>query len=261
MTQGQRLLARWLSRNEPEPPPVAALLPTGNALQLLLDDRGRVVQIHGALNHGLTPVKEGAEPKLLLDYLMPGSTQALEGTPAQWTGQMIDLDFRGADQQVLRTRGWVQPQAEGWLLQLIDISDLQRDSQQARVNAHNSDLIHRIGQQLRQCDLARLPAVMLEALQQVAEHWRVPGVALALRTDTHLGWRLYSAYHAFDTPQLWTTGQTLGTALDGLKVCAPIPVSANKEPADNQWLISLFGNAEGLLVPFRDQSGASAWLL
>ncbi|TWR89034.1 PAS domain-containing sensor histidine kinase [Pseudomonas saxonica] len=259
MTQGQRLLARWLSRNEPEPPPVAALLPTGNALQLLLDDRGRVVQIHGALNHGLTPVKEGAEPKLLLDYLMPSSTQALEGTPAQWTGQMIDLDFRGADQQVLRTRGWVQPQAEGWLLQLIDISDLQRDSQQARVNAHNSDLIHRIGQQLRQCDLARLPAVMLEALQQVAEHWRVPGVALALRTGTHLGWRLYSAYHAFDTPQLWTTGQTLGTALDGLNECAPIPVSAKQ--ADNQWLISLFGNAEGLLVPFRDQSGASAWLL
>ncbi len=259
MTQGQRLLARWLSRNEPEPPPVAALLPTGNALQLLLDDRGRVVQIHGALNHGLTPVKEGAEPKLLLDYLMPGSTQALEGTPAQWTGQMIDLDFRGADQQVLRTRGWVQPQAEGWLLQLIDISDLQRDSQQARVNAHNSDVIHRIGQQLRQCDMARLPAVMLEALQQVAEHWRVPGVALALRTDTHLGWRLYSAYHAFDTPQLWTTGQTLGTALDGLNECAPIPVSAKQ--ADNQWLISLFGNAEGLLVPFRDQSGASAWLL
>lgn len=259
MTQGQRLLARWLSRNEPEPPPVAALLPTGNALQLLLDDRGRVVQIHGALNHGLTPVKEGAEPKLLLDYLMPGSTQALEGTPAQWTGQTIDLDFRGADQQVLRTRGWVQPQAEGWLLQVIDISDLQRDSQQARVNAHNSDLIHSIGQQLRQCDLARLPAVMLEALQQVAEHWRVPGVALALRTDTHLGWRLYSAYHAFDTPQLWTTGQTLGTALDGLNECAPIPVSAKQ--ADNQWLISLFGNAEGLLVPFRDQSGASAWLL
>ena len=262
MTQGQRLFARWLNRNgEPEPSTVTDQCHSDTALQLLLDDQGRVVEIHGALNHGLTPVKEGAEPKRLLDYVMPGSTQALEGTPAQWTGQTIDLDFRGVGQQVLHTRGWVQPRAEGWLLQLIDISDLQRDNQQARVHAHNSQVIHGIGQQLRQCDMAQLPAVMLEALQQVAEHWRVPGVALALRADTHLGWRLFSAYHAFDTPRLWTSGQTLGAVLDGLNERGPIHVSPDSESAENHWLVSLFGNAEGLLVPFRDQSGASAWLL
>ena len=262
MTKGQRLFARWLNRNgEPEPSPVSDPHHRHTALQLLLDDRGHVVEIRGALNHGLRPLTEGAELKLLADYVMPGSTQALEGTPAQWTEQTIDLDFRRAGQQVLHTRGWVQPRGEDWLLHLIDISDLQRDSQQARVHAHSSQLIHDIGQQLRQCDWARLPAVMFEALQQVAEHWRVPSVALALRADTHLGWRLYSAYHAFDTPQLWTSGQTLGAALDDLNDCVPIHLSPDSQSAENNWLISLFGNSDGLLVPFRDQSGTSAWLL
>ena len=91
MTQGQRLLARWLSRNEPSP--AVAPLPGGHALQLRLDDQGQVLEMHGALNHGLTPVQEGAALRLLLDYLVPGSTQALEGTPAQWTGQSLDLNF------------------------------------------------------------------------------------------------------------------------------------------------------------------------
>ena len=230
-------------------------------MQLRLDDRGQVLEIHGALNHGLTPVHEGAAPRLLLDYLMPGSTQALEGTPAQWAGQSLDLDFLGVGQQVLHTRGWVQPQGDGWLLQLIDISDLQHGRQHARLRGQYNQLLSSIGQQLRQCDRARLSAVMLEVLQQVAEHWRVPGVALALRADTPLGWRLHSAYHAFDTPQLWTPGQTLGAALDGLNACAPIHVSPDSESADNHWLTSLFGHADGVLVPFRDPHGASAWLL
>ena len=259
MTQGQRLLARWLSRNEPSP--AVAPLPGGHALQLRLDDQGQVLEMHGALNHGLTPVQEGAALRLLLDYLVPGSTQALEGTPAQWTGQSLDLNFLCEGQQVLHTRGWVQPQGDGWLLQLIDISDLQHSRQQARLRGQYNQLLSSIGQQLRQCASARLPAVMLETLQQVAGYWRVPSVALALRADIPLGWRLHSAYHAFDTPQLWKPGQTLGAALDGLNPCAPIHVSPDSVSADNRWLTSLFGHADGVLVPFRDLHGASAWLL
>ena len=100
-----------------------------------------MLEIHGALNYGLTPVPEGAAPRFLLDYLVPGSTQALEGTPAQWAGQSLDLDFLSMGQRVLHTRGWVQPQGDGWLVQLIDISDLQHSSQQARTRGQYNQLL------------------------------------------------------------------------------------------------------------------------
>ena len=105
-------------------------------MHLLLDHQGRVLEVHGAQRFGLQPVSGADARRLLIDYLVPGSTQALEGTPADWVGHSLDLDFQCTEGSVMYTRGWVQPHAEGWLLQLLDISDLRREGQQA----HNREL-------------------------------------------------------------------------------------------------------------------------
>ena len=230
------------------------------SLQMLLDHQGRVLKTFGAQRYGLAWATRDEAPRLLLDYVVPGSTQALEGTPADWVGQSLDLDFQRSAQPVLHTRGWIQPQADGWLLQLLDISDLRRSSQQARRREHCTQLSLSVAGQLRMCALTRLPEVMLESLQRVAQHGHVPCVALALRDAEQQGWSLYSVYQAFDAPQLWRAGQFIGCALDSLGAAQRINLDSAK--GQHLALSSLFGAAtEGLCVPYRDQRGISAWLL
>ena len=150
-------------------------------MHLLLDHQGRVLEVHGAQRFGVQPVSGADATRLLLDYLVPGSTQALEGAPADWLGHSFDLDFQCTGGSVLHTRGWVQPHADGWLLQVLDISDLRREGQQA----HNRELCMQLSlslaRQLRLCSMARLPQVTQESLQRIGEQWQVPCIALALR--------------------------------------------------------------------------------
>ncbi|OKA21260.1 PAS domain-containing sensor histidine kinase [Pseudomonas versuta] len=262
MIQGEKLFRRLTGRATEQLPGSSGLQSrTDGCMQLLLDQQGRVIDASGLQRHGLGRDAGDATPRLLLDYLVSGSTLALEGGPADWVGHCLDLDFQGPGLNVLHTRGWVQPQADCWLLQLLDIGDLLRDSQQAGSREQCAQLVLSIGEQLRQCSAARLPEVMHEALCRVAQQWRVPCMALAVRSGTPLGWRLYSAYHGFDAPALWTTGQTLGEVLDGVDAKRPRSINADVERTRNPLLNSLFGNADGWLVPYCDQQGQSVWLL
>ena len=262
MRRSDGLFGRFLRRtSESGPAYVCKPADSDVGLQLLLDAQGRVHEVYGEQRLGVRLLIGSNELRQLIDYLVPGSTQALEGMPAQWVGHSLELDFQCAGDRTLHARGWVQPQADGWLLQVVDISDLRQEILQGRRRAQFSQLIYNMAEQLRQCDMARLPEVMEETLQQVSQHWRVPCVALALRADAHLGWRLHSAFHAFDAPQLWVSGQTLGAVLDGMESYGPIRTGPGSESCNNHWLTSMFGNAPGLLVPYRDRHGESAWLL
>ena len=159
-------------------------------IQLVLDHQGHVLETHGLQRYGLTRGRGDGAPRLLIDYMVPGSTMALEGVPADWVGQSLDLDFQCVGLRVVHTRGWVQPQGDGWLLQLLDISDLRLGSQQARSREQCTQLTLRVGEQLRQCGFARLSEVADEALQNLAQHGRVPCMALALRDESQPGWYL-----------------------------------------------------------------------
>ena len=48
-----------------------------------------------------------AQAPLLHDYLMPHSSLAVQGTPADWQGQSLDLDFFSLSGQPLHLRGGV----------------------------------------------------------------------------------------------------------------------------------------------------------
>ena len=258
MSPSDGLFGRMLGRTDERLPESSDPQSRTHAgIRLMLDQQGHVIEIHGLQRYGLARSSSDGLPRLLLSYLVPGSTLALEGVPADWVGHSLDLDFQCAGLRVVHTRGWVQPQGDAWLLQLLDISDLRLGSEQARSRERCTQLILSLGEQLRQCSAQRLCEVMHEALRSVAQHARVPCMALALREDPQASWYMHSTYHAFDAPQLWLPEQNLGSLLDPLCATSPLRVERDGNPRLND----LFGNADGVLVPYSDQQGLCAWLM
>ncbi|KAF1031789.1 MAG: Sensor kinase CckA [Pseudomonas sp.] len=259
MNAGDNLFGRLLGRAN-----TLAMAPATTvanaALVVSLDQQGRVEALHGALRHRLEH-PPAAQPLPLSDYLCEGSTLAVEGTPADWQGQSLDLDFKGPAGQVLHTRGWVQQDDQGWLLHLVDIGDLLADRHQNQVREQHQRLGDQASTQLRVCSLARLPEVLGDALHTIAQAWHIPCVAIAVLDEQDQGWRIQGHYTAHDAPALWTDGQALGTGLDSLGGTAPVSLSVTAGHSDHPRLQALFGNADGFLVPYRDGHGVGAWLL
>lgn len=259
---GEKLFGRLLKRSPLlEIAPSYSLVTQNLGLHLLLDHEGRVVQMSGPLRHLLAQHLPVGDAKPLVDYLLPHSRLAVEGPPAQWHGQSLDLDFPSLGNQTLHLRGWAQPHPEGWLLQLLDIGDLLQERQQAHDRSACQTLAGHISEQLRLCSLTRLPEVAREQLQDLAQLWHIPCVAIALLDERDEGWLIYSAYNAHDAPQLWHTGQSLGTSLDCLASNGPQLLSGAHGVGLHPRLKDAFGNAEGFLVPYRDDRGVVAWLL
>ncbi|WP_018928406.1 PAS domain-containing sensor histidine kinase [Pseudomonas umsongensis] len=258
MSSGDKLFGRLLNRHPPQTPNTpepASVQRVG--LQLHLNDEGRVIQLSGPLRHLLAQQIPDAQSPHLLDYLMPHSALSVEGRPAEWQGQNLDLDFFSLAGQPLHLRGWVQPLGEGWLLQLIDIGDLLLERRQARSREQCQLLAAQVSEQLRLCSLTRLPEVLAEQLQGLAQRFQIPCMAMALLDEQAEGWLIHQQYAAFDAPRLWETHQHLGTGLDSLNGSVPQQLTPSEHPR----LQSIFGNAEGFAVPYRNALGVVAWLL
>ncbi|KGE68961.1 MULTISPECIES: PAS domain-containing sensor histidine kinase [Pseudomonas] len=254
MTSGDKLFGRLLGRSS-----APALDTPGTPMQglhLQLDAQGHVLGISGTLRSLLAP----HDPRpLLRDLLCASSALSIEGHPADWQRQSLDLDFQGSAGQILHTRGWIEPQGDGWSLHLQDVSDLLAGRQLAQHREQNHQLACQMSEQLRACSLARLPEVFNEHLRSLAQRWRIPCVAMALLDEENQGWRIYNSYAAHDAPALWQTGQSLGTSLDSAN--GNMPLSLAQGRGDNPRLQGIFGNADGFLVPYRDSQGVAAWLL
>ncbi|VVN37512.1 PAS domain-containing sensor histidine kinase [Pseudomonas fluorescens] len=262
MTSGDKLFGRLLKRK----PPAAHELPDplgspATGLHLYLNDDAGVLQMAGPLRHLLAQHKPHQPPLPLSAYLLPHSTLTIEGRPREWQGLLLDLDFSGLGEQHLHLRGWVQPQGEGWLMQLIDIADLLFERQQSRQRDACQLIAGQISEQLRACSPLRLPVIVSEQLQVIAQHWHIPCLALALLDDEAQGWQIYRQYRAHDAPTLWHDDQRLGTPLDSLNGAAPQRVGAHHGLDEHSRVQALFGNAEGFAVPYSDERGVVAWLL
>lgn len=241
--------------------PWAALPAPSVGLQLYLNHDGGVLHMAGPLRHMLAQLRPLDRPPPLLDFLLPHSALVVEGTPGDWLGHSLDLDFANLIGPPLQLRGWVLPLAEGWLLQLLDISDLRQGRQQAQSREHCQSLAAQISQQLRQCSLSRLPQVLGEQLQMIAQHWYIPCVAVALLDERNQGWQIHCQYRAHDAPQLWHNGQLLGSSLDSLSGNTPLRLSVQQGLSEHPRLQGLFAHSDGWLVPYRDDHGVGAWLL
>ncbi|KQN44985.1 PAS domain-containing sensor histidine kinase [Pseudomonas sp. Leaf48] len=258
MSAGDKLFGRLLNRHPPPPPDISQLPPvTGFGLQLQLNAEGRVTQVTGPLRHLLAQQIPGPQVPHLLDFLLPHCALVIEGSPADWQGQMLDLDFYSLNGPPLHLRGWVQPQVNDWQLQLLDIGDLLLERRQSRIREQCQVLTMQIGEQLRLCSLTRLPEVLGEQLEGLAQRLQIPCIALALLDEQEQGWQIHRQYAALDAPQLWQSGQSLGTSLDSLSGTAPQRLSMHEHPR----LQATFGNTDGFAVPYHDARGVVAWLL
>ncbi|PZW98988.1 hypothetical protein DFS28_10346 [Pseudomonas sp. 478] len=258
MSSADKLFGRLLNRHPPPPVDMPDTLSVQSVgLQIHLDAEGRVIHLTGPLRHVLAQQTPAAQAPHLLDFLMPHSGLAVEGSPVDWQGQNLDLDFYSLNGQPLHLRGWVQPLADAWLLQLLDIGDLLLDRRQSRSREQCQLLAAQIGEQLRRCSLTRLPEVLEEQLQGLAQRFHMPCIAVALLDEQEEGWQIHQHYTASDAPLLWQNAQRLGTGLDSLNGSAPQCLT----PAEHPRLQGIFGNAEGFAVPYHDAQGVVAWLL
>ncbi|MFM9382831.1 ATP-binding protein [Pseudomonas sp. UV AK001] len=261
MTAGDNLFGRLLKRA-----PLAGDLPDvlgspATGLHLYLDGEGAVLQMAGPLRLLLAQQMPHDKPLPLHDLLLPHSTLAIEGRPQEWQGLLLDLDFPGLGEQTLHLRGWAQPLGNGWLLQLIDIADLLSERQQAHQREACQGIAGQISKQLRSCSLGRLPVVVSDQLQIIAQRWQIPCVALALLNEQEQVWQVHCQFHAHDAPALWHDGQRLGTPLDSLNGTGPQRLGAHYGQYEHSRVQGLFGNAEGFAVPYSDDRGVMAWLL
>jgi PAS domain S-box-containing protein len=258
LSAGDKLFGRLLNRHPPVPQPLPEPLSVhGIGLQMHLDAEGRVLNLTGSLRHALAQQTPTARAPHLLDFLLPHCSLVVEGVPADWQGQNLDLDFYSLSGQPLHLRGWIQPQADAWLLQLLDIGDLLVDRRQSRLREQCQLLAVQIGEQLRLCSLSRLPDVLTDQLQSLAQRFHIPCIALALLDEDEQGWQIHQHYAGFDAPRLWQNAQRLGTGLDSLNGSTPQALI----PIEHPRLQSIFGNAEGFAVPYHDAQGVVAWLL
>lgn len=261
MTAGDNLFGRLLKRA-----PLAGDLPDvlgspATGLHLYLDGEGAVLQMAGPLRLLLAQQIPHDKPLPLHELLLPHSNLAIEGRPQEWQGQLLDLDFTGLGEQTLHLRGWAQPLGHGWLLQLIDIADLLSERRQAHQREACHGIAEQISKQLRSCSLGRLPMVVSDQLQIIAQRWQIPCVALALLNEQEQVWQIHCQFHAHDAPALWQDGQRLGTPLDSLNGTGPQRLGAHYGQYEHTRVQGLFGNAEGFAVPYSDDRGVMAWLL
>ncbi|MDH0649093.1 PAS domain-containing protein [Pseudomonas sp. GD03858] len=237
MTGG--LFDRWRSAPVAAPETLPAV-----GLQLWLDDQARVLRLAGPLR---TLLALPSRPEARVhDYVQRHSWLVLEGEPADWQGQPLDLDFHTVMGHALHTRGWLQRQASGWMLQLFDIGDLLREQRWDR----QRPLLGEIGHALRECGSERLAQTAAEQLQTLAEHWQASSLRLMLREAG--GWRHYACS---EEAWPWPDDQRLQGWLDAL------PAHTLIEVRDDPELLVLCGGVSLFLVPYRLGLDAEAWIL
>ncbi|MHC6227580.1 ATP-binding protein [Pseudomonas sp. X10] len=239
------LFDRWWGAAAPEHEPQA---PLALGLQVWLDDQARVLRLSGPLRTLLA--LPGPGNGRVHDYLEPRSWMVLEGEPGDWQGQPLDLDFRTVMGHALHTRGWLLRHGSAWLLQLFDIGDLLREQDQGMESECQQRLAAQWAQALRDCGEERLPQVMAEQLQFLAERWRAQSVGLWLLEPQ--GWRSYASSEA-QWP--WPADERLQPWL--ARLAPEGPIDAASEPD----LLALCGGVSLYLLPYSQGQRPQAWLL
>ncbi|WP_339515735.1 PAS domain-containing protein [Pseudomonas sp. RL_15y_Pfl2_60] len=236
-----------------EPQPSVNMPPSPAGLSLFLDTQGLVTGIAGPLAVRLAVT---ATQRPLNDYLCNSS--ALAADIPSYQQQLLELDFDGRGGSVMTLRGWLQAHAEGWLLQLLDVSDLVEQARSSDLRRHvlaeAADFAQRLGYQSGE----RLQTATVEVLCELRQRLRIPSVAIALR-DKAGEWRVYAQQNAYNS-QVWRDEQALGRVFDDLSQASPQQLSAltlTKHPG----LQVLFPQGLGFITPYQHQGLTTAWLL
>lgn len=245
MNGGSGLFDRWRTRAGEIGTWPETSAPPAVGLQLWLDGQGRVLRLGGPLRTALALPAQ--MPAHLRDYVLAQSLLALEGEPADWQAHPLDLDFRAAAGASLHTRGWLLPQAEGWMLQLFDIGDLIQQQRQGTEARQQQQLASTVAAALRDCSRQRLGDEAGEQLQRLAWHWRAGWAAILLPAGN--AWKYFVHYGA----SLPLSEARLSLLLNGLP--AGHLSHSSSQPALQALQLPFY------LMPHRQQHEVRAWLL
>jgi len=239
------LFERWLGGQAPLP---AEQHPPATGLQLWLDDQGHVLRLAGPLRT-LLPASPHHAARVH-DYLQRHSWLVLEGAPADWQGQPLDLDFVTVHGTALHTRGWLLRQAVGWLLQVFDIGDLLGEREKHAHDLAQHHLALALGRAMRDCDEQHLLPTTTAQLQHLAEYWQAGALRLLLPGDS--GW--YS-YASSDAVWPWADDERLRAWLHTL------PAAARQLAAEHPLLQSSAAGLPLVALPYQHGHCVQAWLL
>ncbi len=196
-----------------------------------------------------------AATQRLMNLLLPNSALVIEGVPHDC------LDFKSADAHTLQ-RAWLG--AGAWQGLAAAIARYQRldgrGQRRAQPSAVSAGFAGQMAERVRVCNVERLTAVVTEQLEELAQLWRIPCVALVLPEISGVGWRVYCQYSAHTAPELWQVGQRLGSALDQFDANSAHQLKFGSD-AGHAGLQSAFGNANGFLIPHSRDNVAKAWLM
>lgn len=241
-------MGRWFGsapQVSPPTPQPEVLAPEAliSGLVLRIDAAGLVQSLAGELR-GELALREAGRP--LADYLMTHA-RGLSPDCRDWQAELVDLDFRTPAGEPLYTRGWLQPDGQGWRLQLLAVGDLLKPLREQERRRHCLSLAGRLAEHIRGSSEERLQAAAEQVLAELCETFAAGAAAWAWRGDGG-HWQVYA--RSGGQPS-WPSGRPLNEALATAAVTTPLQLPG----------ASRLGPAPVFLLPYQDREGQVAWLM
>src|SRR5690554_115418 len=233
-----------LFQRAPMQRPQVSLPAQPQGMYFRLDVDGRVVEVSPALQRRLP---EGADvPGGLAAYLMH-PVAGLEGRPDTWPVELSSMVLRDREGMPMYCQGVLVPQADGWLLMLLDNSGLvcrlQQDERRELVQSYSVQQ----ALQMRQVAPEYMREITSEWLEGLCLRLRLPW--LGLLVPGKAGWLLYAqANLANAAPFRWESIDL--ASLSG----------ASDSTAPVLWRCPVSGEI-AWLVPYREHDGVRVWLV
>lgn len=226
------------------PAPVAGVQCIGGYC-FQLDERGWVVDASPELGRLL------AEDALLVpapfaSHLVQPAAE-IKGVPETWPAQLSSLVLRGRNGRLVYFQGGLMPHGEGWLLFLLDNTEMVRRLKYEDRRAQVLDYSVKQAMHMREAPPDQARELTLEWLEGVRIRVNAPWLGLLLPSGH--GWSLYAdACLSGAEPFPW----------DDANLQAVLQNAANAAP--QTWSCKVSGKI-AWLVPYREHDGVRVWLV
>ena len=238
----------WQRNKRPEKPgtPASAdMLQSMGGYYVQLDNRGWVVAVSPALTR-LLPDNALLTATPFASYLIQPAVE-ITALPESWPAQMSSLVLRGRVEQLVYFQGGLMRHADGWLLCLLDNTEVVQRLQYETRRRQVLDYSVVQALQLRGAPPEQAYELTLEWLEGVRMRMQAPRLGLLLPGGR--GWTPYaetcgagSAPFAWDDVGLQETLQNAGNA------------------APQTWACQV-SDEKAWLVPYREHDGVRVWLV
>lgn len=243
-------MVNWFRRRSTKTQKPTTLLPVETVqsiggLCFQLDERGWVVGASPELS-GLLIEDALLAPAPLASYLVQPAAE-ISGSPETWPAQLSSLVVRGRDGRLAYFQGGLMRHAQGWLLVLLDntemVQQLQYEDRRRQIHDYSAQQAMR----MREAPPEKAHELTLEWLEGV--RMRVNASWLGILLPSGRGWSLYAdACLSGAAPFPWDDA-SLQTVLQD---------DANAAP--RTWSCSVSGR-KAWLVPYCEHDGVRVWLM